>query len=280
LIRHSSFVIRIFFAEVRPIALTRARLFGFLANADAVHLRSLIYDPAMSRPVLVLLPGMHGTDRLFGPFLAVLPVEQRRRVVSYPTDQSLSYIQLLARVEEELVDESEIVLIAESFGGPLAIIFAAAHPDRVRGVVLCATFALPPFPSWLRWFAGPAVFRLPIHPATVRLLMAGPNATDSQVEQIRHAVTEPLSEVMAHRARSALTVDCTQRLKDCAMPVLYLAPNQDRLLRPSDLSRILSIRPDVTVHRLDGPHLILQMQPAAAWEAISTFLGRLRVGNS
>ena len=39
-----------------------------------------------------------------------------------------------------------MVLIAESFSGPLAIRFAAANPDRVRALILCASFIRLPKP--------------------------------------------------------------------------------------------------------------------------------------
>src|SRR5690242_2545781 len=106
----------------------------------------------MSMPTLVLLPGLHGTADLFGPLRAGISV----RTVEYPTDRSCSCAELLGMVEEQLRDVGEMVLIAESFSGGLALKFAAGHAGnagRVKGVVLCVSFVMPPVPRVLCYLA-------------------------------------------------------------------------------------------------------------------------------
>jgi pimeloyl-ACP methyl ester carboxylesterase len=69
-----------------------------------------------------------------------------RSHLSYPPDQTLSYDALLEVIEQQLRFEKEMVLIAESFSGPLAVRFAAAHPTRIKAVVLVASFVKLPVP--------------------------------------------------------------------------------------------------------------------------------------
>src|SRR6476659_7993753 len=110
---------------------------------------------------IVLMPGLDGTGDLFRPLLGVIPPRYATRVVTYPVDRFIPYADLLGVVEQQIGDEVDVVLVAESFSGPLAVRYAAARPERVAAVVLCASFVRPPFWGWLRWFLVPAWFRAP-----------------------------------------------------------------------------------------------------------------------
>ena len=48
---------------------------------------------------LVLLPGLDGTGELFHPFLKALPSRLTSQVVSYPTEQCLTYKELVPFVQ-------------------------------------------------------------------------------------------------------------------------------------------------------------------------------------
>jgi pimeloyl-ACP methyl ester carboxylesterase len=86
---------------------------------------------------LVLLPGMDGTARLFEPFVRALPAGWSAAPVRYPPDRPLGYHALLDQVP---VPAGDFVLVAESFGGPLALKVAAKNPTGLKAVVLVATF--------------------------------------------------------------------------------------------------------------------------------------------
>ena len=107
----------------------------------------------MTPTKLVLLPGLDGTEVLFGPLLRALPAWLEPVVVRYPTDGGNGYADLQPLVDAAVGAEPECHVLGWSFGGALALRAARRHPDRVRGVVLASSFVLPPMP-WLRWF-GP-----------------------------------------------------------------------------------------------------------------------------
>ena len=231
----------------------------------------------MANASLILLPGMDGTGLLFRPLLEVLPPDVSARVISYPADQALSYPDLLTAIEGELHSEAAMVLVAESFSGPLALRFAAAHPGRVRAVVLVGSFVSPPGPRWLRHLAWPVLFRLPIPKAVVRLLILGQGAPESLLVEVKSVIRRVRPEVLAGRSRDIFSVDCAEALRQCAAPILYLAGRDDALVRPSAAAMIASIRPDVTVATLEGPHLLLQLAPQAVWRTIEEFLQERRI---
>jgi pimeloyl-[acyl-carrier protein] methyl ester esterase len=100
-------------------------------------------ENTMALPQCVLLPGFDGSGRLFAPLLAQRDLPFDPRVVALPADLPRGYDELLAWMEPRLPAEP-FVLLAESFSGPLAIRFAARHPERVAHLVLAATFLRSP----------------------------------------------------------------------------------------------------------------------------------------
>jgi pimeloyl-ACP methyl ester carboxylesterase len=224
-------------------------------------------------PSLILLPGLAGTAELFGPFLNIVPEGFPRRVISYPNEESLSYDQLLSRMTEELKEERSMVLIAESFGGPLSVRFAADHPDRVKAIVLCASFIRLPRPPWLQRILGRLLFHLPVSVAALRRYLAGDQASEMVLTELRNSLRHSRPSVLLARLHESFRVDCREALSRCSMPLLYLAGSEDRLMPRQAIDPIRAVRPDVMVVTLDGPHMLLQTEPDACWLAISQFLG-------
>ncbi|HXE52726.1 MAG TPA: alpha/beta hydrolase [Tepidisphaeraceae bacterium] len=225
-----------------------------------------------SVPTIVLLPGLHGTEDLFGPLLAAIPPKIRPRMITYPPDEALSYDALLNLLSEQLQSEQAMVLIAESFGGPLAIRFAAANPRRVRALVLVATFVKPPVPRWLRYLVHPVVFRVPPPSLVLRFLLLARTLSQPLPAELGRAIRKVRPHVIAHRIREVLKVDCTAELRTCSVPILYLAADRDRLVRPKCVKTLLRNRADVQVRTIEGSHMLLQVNPKAAWREIERFL--------
>ena len=82
----------------------------------------------MHKIALVILPGLHGTDKLFRGVLNQLPPFIRPVVLSYPPDKKLGYSDLvpvvLAAVKKNSPPGQPFVLLGESFGGPLSLLVA------------------------------------------------------------------------------------------------------------------------------------------------------------
>jgi pimeloyl-ACP methyl ester carboxylesterase len=76
-------------------------------------------------PVLVLLPGLDGTGKLFAEFVEALKSVVECVVVAYPCDQPMGYGELEGLVVSALPKDRPFVLLGESFSGPLAIRIAA-----------------------------------------------------------------------------------------------------------------------------------------------------------
>lgn len=117
-----------------------------------------------SGPPLVLVPGMQGRWEWMTPTVAALA--DRFRVAAYslcgePGAPPLqpSFEGDLARLDDvcRALGPEPVVLVGVSFGGRIAVRYAAQHPRRVRALVLASApgpdFALPPRQA--RWLARP-----------------------------------------------------------------------------------------------------------------------------
>jgi 3-oxoadipate enol-lactonase len=117
-----------------------------------------------SGPPLVLVPGMQGRWEWMAPTVEALA--RRFRVAAYslcgepgapPLEPSLDGdLQRLDDVVRSL-GPGPVVLVGVSFGGRIAVRYAATHPDRVRALVLASApgpgFTLPA--QQARWLARP-----------------------------------------------------------------------------------------------------------------------------
>ena len=224
---------------------------------------------------LVLLPGLDGTEVFFEPLLASLPESVRPLVVSYPHSGDYGYAELLALVRGAVAGIPECYVLGWSFSGPLALMLAAAEPDKVRGVILSATFVRPPnrLLSRMRFaVAGPTVWtwraarRLP-------LWLFRPRS-----DPFRRAKSQTWRRisagVLAARLRAILGVDAREPLRGCSQPVLYIASSRDDIVPRHNLDEIMQLRPSVQVVTIDGPHQAMYTNPHAAAQAIASFISR------
>jgi pimeloyl-ACP methyl ester carboxylesterase len=232
----------------------------------------------IGRPLpVLLLPGLDGSANLFERFLATATGALDLRRVPYPQDRFLGCAELETLVRSRLPRGEPFAILGESFGGPLALRVASTKPEGLVGVVLAATFHRRPANALIARAAplGPAFFRLPLPPHVVRLLLAGGDAPQELVEEVREAVRLVPARVMAARAREALAVDASEALRKCPVPLLFLGGKKDRLLRSTLPSEIRALQPRVEVRMLDTPHLVLQRRPEEAMRIVEEFLLRV-----
>jgi pimeloyl-ACP methyl ester carboxylesterase len=222
----------------------------------------------------ILLPGLDGSGRLFEPLLAAAPRAFDPEPLSYPAEEALGYDALLARVRP-LLPRGRFVLLAESFSGPLAVRLAAERPRGLVALVLAATFLhrpLNPLLHPVRGLVGARLFGLPMPAAAIRHFMAGPDAPDAVVTEVQRAVAAVSPDVLAHRSAEALRVDARAAFAHVDVPILFIAPARDRLIRTDAHADVVAIHPDAEVAWLEGPHMILQRCPHASLARIEEFL--------
>lgn len=229
--------------------------------------------PQPLAPALVLLPGLDGTARLFGRLTSCLDDGDRVTSVAYPVDRCTSRSELLELIAAAIPPEGDYVLVAESFSGSLAIEHAAPRPERLKALVLVASFAANPLPRplrWLRLLAGATRMRLP--DSLLRFALVGGDAPPELVREVGEAIRSARPKVLVHRLRQVFDVDARGQLPDLAVPVLYLRGSHDRLVGGRGLAPCAEHIQDLTIEVIDGPHLLLQARPQECAEAIERFL--------
>jgi len=239
-------------------------------------------EPSTAPLATFLLPGLEGTGRLFARFVAAADPALDLRVLSYPPDRHLGYAALEELVTRQLPADRPYALLGESFAGPLVLRIASRAPPGLVGIVLATTFHRRPAARALSALRplGLVFFRAPMPAHAVRILLAGADAPDDLVEEVRDAVALVKGSVMARRAREALRVDATEHLRACPVPVLFLGGREDRLLRSALPIEVRALRPDAEIRMLDAPHLVLQTRPRESMRLVADFLARAANGKA
>jgi pimeloyl-ACP methyl ester carboxylesterase len=221
----------------------------------------------VSPPVSILLPGLHGTVDLFARFVAAAPTGFPLRCQPLPNETLRSYGELADWICDRLPPDP-VVLIGESFSGPLALLVADRWP-RVLGVVMSASFVERPFPGFLAY--APAFLWSLSPPA--RLLSAILTGGDRVLsEEIRRTLAKVKGDVLASRAAAALHVDVRAELERYSRPLLYLRATRDRIIHARSAARLRELKPSALVIPIDGPHMLLQSRPTEAWSHIKQFI--------
>jgi pimeloyl-[acyl-carrier protein] methyl ester esterase len=222
---------------------------------------------------------MDGGDRLFGPLQAAAPAHVATIPVGYPPGAQNGYDDLLPLVRARLPTDRPFFLLGWSFSGPLALLVAATGPAGLRGVILAASFVkapVPYLPRWMHRLATPALFRF--YPAASRAkALLGGYGTREVRRLLAEAHANAGVEALACRARATLSIDVSEALTACPVPVLYLRARKDGVIRGDRADEIRRLHPSVEIADIDGPHLALVTNPGAAWKALGAFMDRVGV---
>lgn len=209
------------------------------------------------------------------------------------SDRDVEDLSLEARVAdlEAVIDAAkldQVDLLGMSQGGPVAIAYAARHPERVHHLILFATYARgrlmrDPSPSAreqaelmislirMGWGQGQHAFR------RLFTTLFIPDARQEQMEwfdELQRVTTEPETAVRIRHARNHDEV--TSEAKRVASPTLVLHPRDDALVPFSEGRLLATLIPGARFVALESRnHILLADEPA--WvrfrEEIRAFLG-------
>ena len=213
------------------------------------------------KPGLIYVPGLDGTGRLLHRQPA-LHAQYNVRCISYPQEQAATYAELaeLAAKELELIGPG--VVLAESFGGAVALTLALSRPELVQRMVLVNTFAY--FPS--RWkirlaaWAGRLFPKKPSHPATRGI--RGPFFFNHDIPRAeraefwKHTSGVPTS-AMGYRLRLIAGVDLRPFLPSIRIPTLVLTAPNDRVVSPKAGRELARLIPSARLLELNVGHTAL-----------------------
>lgn len=224
-------------------------------------------------PKLILLPGLDGTGILFRPLLAALPKDIQSKVIAYPPDQAISLAEHAQLVARQLPRE-DVVLLAESFSGLVALVLLAESSARIKGVIFVASFAEPPRPLLLRFaplvpWAGSAMRLAPAF--LLRQFCLGRGASVRELALLREALAAVSPRVLSHRLK---LISKHQALEKAhfQVPCYYLQAGRDRLVPSRAANWFQQHFESCVVESVDGPHFLLQTRPQECAELIEKTL--------
>jgi pimeloyl-ACP methyl ester carboxylesterase len=225
-----------------------------------------------TRTRLVLLPGLDGTGELFAPFISALPNHLARHIVAYPK-QALN-LEALAEYVINRLPEGEIILLAESFSGLVALTLLAQDHAPIKGVIFCAAFASSPRP----WLVH-ATSRLPFlqrlfrftPDALMRHYCLDQDASASQIDLLRSIVLSVPEAVLSQRLRliEGFKPSIGKPLK---LPCYFLQADGDRLVPPQAASWFRDHFEPFQLQRIEGPHFLLQSNPSVCAKGVMAIL--------
>lgn len=224
---------------------------------------------------ILALPGLDGTGDLFRWFAESAPDGMTVDTVTYPATREsgvLDYPSHLDFARRHLPSDGPFLLLGESFSGPVAVRLGAEAPPGLAGVVLCNTFVRSPSWSGFRHLPWGLLFERPVPTHVVRRRLAGRDTTPEILAAVRAVTQKVEPAVRAARMRAALAVDARDAFARLEVPVLYLRGTRDRLVRSWCLRTVLKLKPETTVAMIDAPHMLLQVAPDEAWDAIRSFV--------
>ncbi len=218
---------------------------------------------------IILLPGMDGTGILFRPFIQELTQHISEDIfkdinvqaISYPCDQKLSYGELIDYVRSRLPGEEEVILVAESFSGPIGYALAAEQPNMIRAVIFVATFLSPP-KGLLRMMPPPLIALLMKIPLPVFLLSrliferGSSNTSNKTIALFKTALKKIQRPVLAARMREMTGLRTEQQILD--IPCAYIRAGNDLLISRSHAEEFRRIAPQLEVTEIPGPHFLMQ----------------------
>ena len=238
-------------------------------------------------PPLLLVPGLAGGFELLGPLARLLARDFR--VISYQLRGEDDPFALRQRfgLPELVEDLNEFVswlglerptLMGVSFGGLLALEFAARHPGRLRNLIVQGAGSrferglLQRVAGWVL-----SCFPLPSDNAFVNqffnLLFGGRQKQGPLFKFVTRQCWQTDQSVMAHRFRLAERFNLDARLGRIRVPSLLLAGERDLLVSPESLQTLHEgIKGSRLVQLKGAGHLAFATQPNRIAEEVRRFI--------
>jgi pimeloyl-ACP methyl ester carboxylesterase len=222
-----------------------------------------------TKPLALLIPGLDGTGRLY--FGQIPSLSEKYNVLAYEF-RARERFELSDLVEEvAAVTESEraesVLIVAESFGGLVALQFALDYPERIRQMALINTFPFYRKRARIRvgcGFAGLMSKPLPrrLKDFIVDRTLASEGSLQPDRRQYRDAVGHVHYPAYCRRLQLVRDIDLRCRLREIVVPTCLFASGRDKLV-PSitEAQYMHSLLPNSTIYEFPNAGHALLLTP-------------------
>jgi len=221
------------------------------------------------------MPGLDGTGNMFQPLISSLGDEIKTYTISYPFDQHLSYDELSGFVRNKLKNfDEQLVLLAESFSGPVAVKLLQNSLPNIKAVIFSATFCESPKSVLVllsKFLPVAAILKLPFPNAVIKYFCFGYDCSPETIDLFKKTISKSNAKVLSQRIIEISRLKFKgQNLSN--IPCCYIQAQYDKFVPHSAFQSFLKIAPDIQLIKIKGPHFILQAKPQECKESIVKFI--------
>lgn len=236
-----------------------------------------------------LLRGLSGDVRVVAPDHLGFGLSDRPSSEDYTPEAHARRFSAFA----DALALDDVTLVVHDFGGPIALPFALAHPERVRRLVVLNSFAWPldddPSMKRVAAFAGTGAMRLLYKYANASLRMIAPRAYGDRSKLTPAVHEQYLAPFRDRAAREQVLWALARALTGsrafyeslyerrgalAGVPALVIWGMRDSAFRPPVLDRWREVLPHARVVRVEGAgHWPHEEAPDAVLAAIREFSG-------
>ncbi len=225
---------------------------------------------------LILLPGLNGTGQLFSPLVRQLETHIDCEIIEYPEDRKFSsYLEMAEFVISKLPADGPIILLAESFSGPVGYQIGLQKIPQLKHLIFVATFLKSPAPL-LKYILAllPLSLLKPrfIPDIATKHFCLGRQASDGEIREFWAVVSAMNPEIMRSRLKLAMSIRQPERTLD--IPCTYIQASNDWLISKSHIDEFLRQCKNLEITALRGPHFILQAQPEKCADIVRELIDR------
>jgi pimeloyl-ACP methyl ester carboxylesterase len=210
--------------------------------------RNLRSEPTDRGPTLFMVPGLDGTALMFYRQIPLLAKRFHVVALPHPNEPDLDMADLVEDLRR-LIDErgkGPIFLCGESFGGALALSFALAHSDYLAGLVIVNSFAYLKR-RWRLWVIPPLLRLVPWGAMTLvrrftEARLHSPHALPEDLQQFHERSKQIGKAGYIRRIEILRSYDVRDRLREIAVPTLFLAGDRDELIPSEAQARFMAAR--------------------------------------
>ena len=193
-----------------------------------------------------------------------------------------------------LMDELDIasaIVVGYSMGGPIAQLLWRRHPEKVDGLVLCATsdrfvpgrreqmvFVTAMGAAAGTSRLGQMATRLPIS-VVQRRIPAGVRARPDSFRRWARAEMRRHDWRMVAEAAAAIgTYDASGWIREIDVPTAVLVTTEDKAVPPTEQARLIVGIPTASIHRIDDGHVVCAQRRfgTALTDVVLDVAGRIR----
>jgi len=217
------------------------------------------WESAGEGPTLVLI---HGANDQAGTWFTVAPALAKRFHVlipdlaghgeTAPKSGPIPISLVLSRLEALLAGRSDLVLVGNSFGGWMALLYALRHPEQVRHLVLEASGGLA------RPLSSPLVARDREEALQILRAVHGPSYVAQ--EWVIDALMQRVSDSPMLRLTEAMEHNVEPQLGEIRMPATIIWGADDGVLPVSYARDLQAAIPGSTLDVIEGAAHIPHMQ--------------------